>query len=564
MIFSEYKYERPNYELTKDKITILINKIIESNDVGDTKKFINDVNVIRNSIFTMNTIASIRFSINTQDEFYSKEIEYWDEYEPFYDELYSGFYKSLVDNKFRADLEKEFGKQFFNIVEYKLKSFSNEIIEDLQLENKLTSEYGKLIASAKIMFQGKERNLSGLTPFMQSKDREMRKRASEANYKFFTDNEDTIDRIYDDMVKVRTKIAHKLGFKNFVELGYIRMLRTDYDSEMVKNFRKQVKEFIVPVASKLYEKQKNRLSLDELEYYDEKFEFLTGNAKPKGDAQWILNNGIKMYSELSSETKEFFDFMTKNQLMDLVTKKGKRGGGYCTFIPDHKSPFIFSNFNGTAGDVKVLTHEAGHAFQCYRSKWITIPECHFPTYDSCEIHSKSMELFTWPWMKLFFGDEEQKYKYSHLGGIIKMMPYHVTVDEFQHFVYENPSATPKERKTAWRNIEKQYLPHKNYKECDFLERGGYWFQQAHIFKSPFYYVDYALAQICALQFWERDKENHEEAWADYLKLCNAGGTMSFVNLVKYANLNSPFEDGCVSSIVGDIDRYLESIDDKTL
>ncbi len=564
MGFNEFKYERPNYEKIKEKLMGLIDKTNESNSVIEVKELINEINEIRNEIVTLGTIANIRYSINTEDEFYSKEREYWDEYDPLYNEINSEFYKVIVNSKFRLELEKEFGKQFFSIAEYNIKSFSKEVIKDLQLENKLSSEYSKLIASAKIMFEGEERNLSGLTPFILSEDRDMRRRASEAKYKFFTDNEAEIDRLYDEMVKVRTNIAHKLGFKNFVELGYVRMLRTDYNSEMVSKFRDQVKDYIVPIADKLYKRQVERLELDQLKYYDEKFEFLTGNAKPKGNPEWIVNNGKNMYSELSAETKEFFDFMIENDLMDLVTKKGKEGGGYCTYIPNYQSPFIFSNFNGTSGDVDVLTHEAGHAFQCYRSRWISIPECNFPTYESCEIHSMSMEFFTWPWMKLFFEDEEAKYKYSHLGDAIKFIPYGVTVDEFQHFVYENPDATPDERKKAWRNIEKKYLPHKNYEECDFLERGGWWFQQAHIFNSPFYYIDYTLAQICALQFWKKDQDNHEQAWEDYLRLCNVGGTMSFVNLVKHANLISPFEEGCVSSVTGEIDKYLGSIDDKNL
>lgn len=564
MGFNEFKYERPNYEKVKEQLFSLIDKINESNGLIEVKELINEINAIRNDVDTLSNIASIRYSINTEDEFYSKEREYWDEYEPLYNEIYSEFYKAIVNNKFRLGLEKEFGKQIFSIAEYNLRAFSKEVIKDLQLENKLSSEYSKLIASAKIMFEGEERNLSGLTPFVLSENREVRRQANEAKYRFYTDNEDEIDRIYDDMVKVRTTIAHKLGFKNFVDLGYVRMLRTDYNSEMVSKFREQVKDYIVPIANKLYERQRERLGLDQLKYYDEKFEFLSGNAKPKGSSEWIVNNGMKMYSELSPETKEFFDFMIENQLMDLVTKRGKEGGGYCTYIPNYQAPFIFSNFNGTSGDVDVLTHEAGHAFQCYRSRWISIPECNFPTYESAEIHSMSMEFFTWPWMKLFFEDEEAKYKYSHLGDAIKFIPYGVTVDEFQHFVYENPNATPEDRKNAWRNIEKKYLPHKNYEDCDFLERGGWWFQQSHIFNSPFYYIDYTLAQICALQFWKKDQENHEKAWEDYLRLCNVGGTMSFVNLVKYANLISPFEDGCVSAITGDIDKYLKSIDDKKL
>lgn len=564
MKFNEFEYKRPNYEEIKNKYTILLNKLRDAQTVDSQQNYIAEINKLRAHIESAATIASIRNSIDTQDKFYDEEREYWDEHAPLYEELDSSFYKEIVNSKFRNELENKIGKQFFTLAEFSLKSFSPEIIEDLQLENKLSSEYTNLIASAKIMFEGEERNLSGLTPFITSSDRAMRENASEAKYKFFTDHEEQIDRIYDDMVKVRTKIAKKLGYKNFVELAYVRMKRSDYNADMVANFSKQVEKYLVPAASKLYKRQQQRLGFDKLRYYDEKFEFLSGNPKPHGNAKWILDNGVKMYSELSPETKEYFNFMVENELMDLITKKGKAGGGYCTYIPDYKSPFIFSNFNGTLGDINVLTHEAGHAFQVYSSRWIDIPECNFPTYESCEIHSMSMEFFTWPWMNLFFEEETDKFKYAHLGDAVKFIPYGVTVDEFQHRVYENPDMTPAERKSTWREIEKKYLPHKNYEGCDFLERGGWWFQQAHIFNSPFYYIDYTLAQICALQFWKRAQEDRKSAWEDYLKLCKVGGTKSFLELVHYANLVSPFDDGCVSSIISSINNWLDSIDDKKL
>lgn len=564
MKFSEFKYERPNYEEIKLQLKSLIKGFSTANDSKSQYDYIGRINEVRNHIMTLSTIAEIRHTIDTQDEYYDGEQAYWDEYSPLYKELDTLFYKELVNSKYRAELEKELGKQFFNLAELSLKSFSTEIIEDLQLENKLTSEYTKLTAAAKIMVEGEERNLSGIVPFTQSKDRSVRKRALDAKYNYFVENEAEIDRIYDELVKVRTKIAKKLGFKNFVELGYVRMNRSDYNPEMVGNFRKQVKEYIVPAASKLYERQKERLGLDELTYYDESFEFISGNATPKGSPEWIVENGTRMYSELSPETKEFFQFMVDGELLDLVTKKGKRGGGYCTYIPDYKAPFIFSNFNGTSHDIDVLTHEAGHAFQVYLSRWIEIPECNFPTNESCEIHSMSMEFFTWPWMELFFKEDTDKYKFYHLGHAIKFIPYGITVDEFQHYVYENPEATPEERKQAWRNIEKKYLPHKNYKGCDFLERGGWWFQQSHIFRTPFYYIDYTLAQICALQFWKKANENRETAWNNYINLCKVGGTKSFLELVQHANLKSPFEDGCVSSIISSIENWLDSVDDKRL
>jgi M3 family oligoendopeptidase len=366
------------------------------------------------------------------------------------------------------------------------------------------------------------------------------------------------------MVKVRTRIAKKLGYSNFIELGYARMGRTDYDAEMVANFRDQVQKYIVPVTTKLKERQRSRIEVDQLLHYDENINFKSGNAAPKGDPDWIVKGGEKMYAELSPETDEFFSFMQNNELMDLVSKKGKQGGGYCTYIHEYGAPYIFSNFNGTSDDIDVLTHEAGHAFQAYMSRHLEVSEYNFPTSDAAEIHSMSMEFFTWPWMDLFFEEEADKYRFKHLASALIFIPYGVTVDEFQHFVYGNPDATPAERKQAWRDLERKYLPHRNYADNEYFERGGFWQKQSHIYTAPFYYIDYTLAQICAFQFWRRMHENREAAWADYLHLCSLGGSMSFTELVKEANLISPFEDGCVTSVIGSIESWLDQVDDMAL
>ncbi len=564
MKFSEFEYKRPNYNEIKEVFKEKVSNIEKSFTYEEQKKHIDDLNVIRNNIESMSTIASIRHSINTEDEIYDKENIYWDEYSPLFEELNSLFYKAIVNSKFKKDIINDYGRQFYKIVEYSLKSFSSEIIQELQEENKLCSEYTKLLSTAKINFEGEERNLSGLGSFMLSKDRSMREKASKAYYGYFEDNEDKFDEVFDKLVKVRSKIADKLGFKNFIEVGYIRMMRTDYNSEMVSNFRKQVLKYIVPLASELYNRQEKRLNLDKLTYIDENFEFISGNAVPKGSPEYIIENGKKMYSELSKETKEFFEFMLENELMDLVTKKGKAAGGYCTYIPNYKSPFIFSNFNQTSDDIDVLTHEAGHAFQLYMSRDIEMPEINFPTFESCEIHSMSMEFITWPWMELFFKEDTKKYKFTHMSAAIKFIPYGVLVDEFQHYIYENPNMDKNERKSIWRKLEKKYLPHKNYEGCDFLERGTWWFKQGHIFKNPFYYIDYTLAQICSLQFWKKIRENKDETWNDYLNICKVGGRKSFLEIVEIGNLKSPFEDGCVESVINNIQDWLNSVDDTRL
>ena len=564
MKFNEYIYLRPDYA----EISAQLNDLTEKFAVAETSeqqlKLITDINTIRNHVTTMGTISSIRHSIDTENEFYETENDYWDEHSPLYEECTVNFYKVLLSSKFIDELKAVLPDPFFKIAEFSLKSFDKSIIVDLQEENKTASLYSKLLASAQVEFEGKIYTLPQLTPLTQSTDRALRKRAMDAKTGFLQQHEAEIDDIYDKLVHLRDSIARKLGFENFIELGYIRMFRLDYNADMVANFRKQVLEDIVPVAEKLYARQAARLSLDKLRYFDVKFEFADGNATPIGDPDYIVAQGRQMYHELSPETGEFIDFLLDHELVDLVSKKGKEGGGYCTFIPDYQSPFIFSNFNGTSGDVDVLTHEAGHAFQSYQSRWIDIPECAWPTLESCEIHSMSMEFLAWPWMEKFFGDAAMKYRYTHLGDAIKFIPYGVLVDHFQHEIYAHPDFTPTERKQAWRKLEKMYVPHMDYEGNDFLEKGSYWFQQGHIFGSPFYYIDYTLAQICALQFWKRANSQDPETWPDYLKLCKLGGTKSFVGLVKAANLLSPFDDGCVKSVISDIDEWLSNIDDQSL
>ncbi|MFC7678434.1 M3 family oligoendopeptidase [Paenibacillus sp. GCM10028914] len=564
MKFTEYPYKRPDMKEIEQRFKELLQQFEAASTFEEQDEVMSAINQLRQNVDTQSTLASIRHSIDTNDQFYKAEQDFMDEAEPVIQEYITDYYRALVHSKFRSELEAKWGRQLFALAELSLNTFSPEVIEDLQLENKLATEYNQLIASAKIPFDGEELTLSQLTPYELSTDREVRQRAFTARYQFMAEHEADFDRIYDDLVKVRTKIAKKLGYNNFVELGYARMARTDYNADMVANFRQQVQDYIVPIASKLKERQRSRIGVDDLLFYDEGFTFKSGNATPKGDPEWIVENGKKMYSELSPEMNEFFTFMVDNELMDLVSKKGKQAGGYCTYIPDYRAPFIFSNFNGTSGDIDVLTHEAGHAFQVYESRGLDVPEYHFPTYEACEIHSMSMEFFTWPWMDLFFKEDADKYKFSHLSSGLEFIPYGVSVDEFQHFVYENPDATPAERKAAWREIERKYLPHRDFAGNEYLENGGFWQRQGHIFKSPFYYIDYTLAQICAFQFWVRLHENYEAAWADYLKLCQVGGSKSFVELVKYAGLTSPFEDGTVASVVGDIENWLNSVDDKAL
>ena len=563
MKFAELKYSHLDYEKLREEFEEKLGRLKNAKGLKEYLDVFKEINVFRGHISSMKELCSIRHTINTVDEYYDKENQYWDETTPRLQKYEVEFGKILLRSPYRkyAGIPESLYKTFENT----LKSFDEAIIEDLQKENILISEYGKLKASARIEFEGKIYNLASIVPLMNDHDREVRKKATKAYTDFFAENEAKLDEIYDKLVHLRDGMAKKLGYENYIPLGYIRMNRLDYDRQMVKNYRDQVIKDIVPLSVELKKRQAQRIGVDKLEYHDTGYSFRSGNPLPHGDLDELVDAALKMYTEMSQETGEFFKMMVDEELFDLPTRENKEMGGYCTGIYDYKVPFIFSNANGTAKDVDTLTHEAGHAFQAYCSfKNVDIPDLSFPTMEAAEIDSMSMEFFAHPWSELFFKEDADKYRYHHIESAINFLPYGCLVDHFQHEVYDNPEMTPQERKACFRRLEKIYKPDIDYRDYDIFERGGYFFMQGHIFQVPFYYIDYTLAQVCALQFFIRMSDKDEDFWKDYLHICSIGGTKSFVEIVKDAHLKVPFEEGCLKEVASRIKEELDKVDDTKL
>ena len=558
--FSQMKFKKPDLKKIERDCDAIINEFTSAETFEVQNKALKKMFKYSQHLYTNFSIAYVKYTCDTQDPQNVANQELIDEISPLIGVFSNRFNKALVSSKFRPELEAKWGKHLFNMVECQLETFDEKIVPELQEINKLSSEYTKLMASAQIEFRGETYNLSQMGKFSTSPDRKTRKEAAIASSKFFEDNFDKIGEIYDKLVKTRHAMALKLGYENFIELGYKSLTRTDYNADDVKGYREQIYTDLVPLTNKLFKEQAKRLKIRNPQAYDYNIMFLSGNATPKGDRDYLVDKASKMYAELSPETDAFFTFMKENELLDLETRQGKAGGGYMTYFPDYKAPFIFSNFNGTSGDVDVLTHEVGHAFQGYMSRYISCPDYHMPTAEACEIHSMSMEFIAHPWMEYFFNEEADKYRYSHTVDALTFIPYGVAVDEFQHFVYENPEITHEERCAKWREIEKKYLPHKKYDHTPVLERGGYWMRQGHIFGTPFYYIDYTLAQVVAFQFFNEARRDHGKAWRKYVKLCKMGGKYPFTELLKRANLKNPFVAGTVKNTVKPLKRYLKEFD----
>ena len=562
MKFSEMPYERPDLAAIKQQFADLLADLQAAPDYAAAREVFLREQTLSKHIDTLANLASVRNTIDTRDKFYDEEMNFWNEALPQLQECENAWSKAMLASPFRKDFAAEYGDLMFVNAEIADKAFSPEILPEMAEENKLTTEYGKLIASAQIPFEGGVYTLSQLSPFKNDPDDARRLAAWQAEGKWYKEHQAEFDGIYDKLVHLRDTMGKKLGYEGYTTLGYYRMGRNCYTKADVEKFRAAVVKYLVPLADSIYREQAKRLGKQyPMNFADNALMFRSGNPTPCGDADAIVAQGKKFYDELSPETSEFFNKMLDDQLMDLLSTPGKAGGGYCTGLGDYAVPFIFANFNGTQHDVEVVTHEAGHAFAAYMNRNRIPYATVWPSMEGCEVHSMSMEFFAWPWAEGFFGKDARKFRYSHLAGALTFIPYGTMVDHFQHIVYEKPDMTPKERHGVWKELLGVYMPWMQLgDEIPFYGEGEGWQRQMHIYQSPFYYIDYCLAQTVSLQFWAMLQKDRAEAWSHYMAYTLQGGSRVFTELLKNAGLTSPFEESCLRGVCETAKQWLDNYD----
>ncbi|MDE6104235.1 MAG: M3 family oligoendopeptidase [Clostridia bacterium] len=547
--FSEIKYARPDMEKLRAELKSYIKSFKSAKSFEEADALFLNYEKSFEHFDTMRTVAHIRNTADMNDKFYEAEMEFFNAELPKFAVEQSEADKLLLSSPYRAEFEKKYGVHLIKDIEAQVRLADERIVNEQVEEANLCQKYSKTAGCCTTEFMGESCNFYGLLKYMESPDRAVRRAAFLKWAELYESISNELDDIYLQLVKLRKTMAKKLGFKSFVEMAYLSNGHFYYTPEDIAKFRKQVVEVIVPISEKLFKAQQKRLGVDTLYYYDEMLSYPEGNAVPNGDMQKLVDCAHEMYTEMSKESGEFFDFMVSHELFDLKTREGKHQGGYCTFLTEYKAPFIFSNFNGTSADVDVLTHEAGHALQAYLSaQTLPLSSQIWATSDVCEIHSMTMEHFAYPYMEKFFGGNAEKYRRAHLAAAITTVPYLCLVDHFQHKVYAN-DFDAKGLRGRWKKLEKIYMPWRNYGGNEFLENGGFWMQKQHIFLYPFYYVDYALAQISAFEYFARSKKEPEKAWQDYLKLCRAGGSGGYFELLSCGNLSNPFKDGAVEKVM---------------
>lgn len=558
MKFSEFPYERPDVEALKVKIDACVAAVQSASTAAEQIAAVDAAVEEIQSVESMGGLAYVRNTINTKDEFYDAERNYFDETAPELEEKSNTLYATLLDSPFRAELEAHYGKTFMGNLEIARRSFRPELIPLMQEASKLESQYQKLYAGMTVEFDGKTMPLPMLGKYKGSPDRAVRRAAFEAEGRAFDAHQAELDEIFDKLVKNRNAQGRLLGHENYLQLGYDRLGRNCYGGKELEAFREQIARDLVPIIAEVKEKQRKRIGVDQLYIYDDNFRFADGNAEPEGTPEEILAAAKTMYQELSAETKEFIEFMFDGELFDVLSREGKAPGGYCTHFPTYKAPFIFSNFNGTAGDVDVLTHEAGHAFAIYRA--MNNPEIHpflhSPTMEACECHSMSMEFLTQDYHKNFFGANTAKYELAHCEDSLDFIPYGCMIDEFQHRMYENENLTPAQRNAVWEELEKKYRPWLSMDGLPFYGRYSHWQWKLHVYLHPLYYIDYCMAQTVAFQIWTLSLEDREAAWKKYLAFVDQAGTKTFADLCHSAGLRVPYEEGCIKDVGAGIRDWL--------
>ncbi len=560
--FKDIEYKRPDIEALRAAAAELGAQLEAADSFEEVEEIFFKAQDVICNVSTDMTVCSIRHDIDTRDEFYDKENEYLDSIAPQVEEIEIDFMRRLMNGPYKADFAAKYGDLLFVNMEMAEKSIAPQIMEDLARENELTSAYRKLLASAQIPFEGGTYTLSQMTPFKQDPDSQRRHAAWKAEGQFYVDNGDKLDELYDQLTHLRDEMGRKLGYDGYQQLGYYRMQRNCYTRQDIEAFRAAVREHLVPLADKLYRRQAQRMGFEyPLSFADAGLEFKSGNAKPAGTPDDILAAGKKFYHELSPETAQFIDEMYEYGLLDVLSRTGKAGGGYCTDLARYRMPFIFANFNGTSGDVEVITHEAGHAFEAWLAKDVPIVRQCWPSMEACEVHSMSMEFFSWPWAEDFFGGDARKFRFSHLAGAITFIPYGTLVDHFQHEVYDHPEMTPAERHATWKRLLGVYMPWMRLDgEIPFYSEGKGWQRQSHIYGSPYYYLDYCLAQTMALKFWAMIQEDTKSAWEIYMRYTRQAGTKTFTDLLKGADLPSPFDPSVLRDVCAAAGEYLDIYD----
>ena len=560
MKFNEMTYTRPDIGALLARCKELAAKAAAAPDGDALVRLYYEQSEAFAEYNTAANLANIHYTCDTRDEYWKAEQDFFDANGPAVTNASVEISRAFLANPHVDALTEKFGTTCVAGMKNAVLGMDDRTVELQQQFNALVSRYQQIYGGALVELDGKQLTIPQLGPYKEDLDPAVRRAAYEAEAGYFDAHRAELDELYCQIVQNLNAQARVMGYHDYSELSYVRMNRIGYGPEEIRKFRDQVANDVVPQLQKVMALRAKRTGIAHPAFTDLPILFRDGNPKPIPGYKARMDAARTMYHELSPETAEFIDFMQDNELFDVESRPGKMSGGYMTSLPSYKAPFIFANWNDTSGDVDVLTHECGHAFEGYvAERDPAIPadlEC--PGMESAEIHSMAMEFLTAPWHHLLFGKDTDKYALLHAEDSFVFLAYGCEVDEFQHIMYQNPDLTPDERNAEWLKLEKKYRPWIDFADLPFYGRGAGWQRQLHIYECPFYYIDYCLSTMAALQFFLLSLTDHKDAWERYLRLVRRAGTASYTELLETAGLKVPFEEGSIKGIAQQMTDWLEN------
>ena len=560
MKFNEMTYTRPDIDALLARCRELVAKAAAAPDGDALVRLYYEQSEAFAEYNTAASLANIHYTCDTRDAYWKAEQDFFDANGPAVTNASVEISRAFLANPHVDALTEKFGTTCVAGMKNAVLSMDDRTVELQQQFNALVSRYQQIYGGALVELDGKQLTIPQLGPYKEDLDPAVRRAAYEAEAGYFDAHRAELDELYGQIVQNLNAQARVMGYHDYSELSYVRMNRIGYGPEEIRKFRDQVANDVVPQLQKVMALRAKRTGIAHPAFTDLPILFRDGNPKPIPGYKARMDAARTMYHELSPETAEFIDFMQDNELFDVESRPGKMSGGYMTSLPSYKAPFIFANWNNTSGDVDVLTHECGHAFEGYvAERDPAIPadlEC--PGMESAEIHSMAMEFLTAPWHHLLFGKDTDKYALLHAEDSFVFLAYGCEVDEFQHIMYQNPDLTSDERNAEWLKLEKKYRPWIDFAGLPFYGRGAGWQRQLHIYECPFYYIDYCLSTMAALQFFLLSLTDHKDAWERYLRLVRRAGTASYTELLETAGLKVPFEEGSIKGIAQQMTDWLET------
>ena len=559
MKFSEMTYTRPDIEALLAQCREFAARAAAAPDSQSLTALYFEQSRAFADYTTASQLVNIHYTCDTRDAYWKAEQDFFDDNGPAVSNAQVEIFRSFLANPHVDALAETIGSTCVAGMKNAVLGMDDRTVELQKEFNGLVSQYQQIYGGAMVELDGKQLTIPQLGPYKESLDPKVRRAAFEAEAGYFDAHRDQLDQLYGKIVKNLNQQAKVLGYKDYSELSYVRMNRIGYGAEEIRSFRDQVATDVVPLLQQVMKMRSARTGIAHPTFADLPVMFKDGNPAPIPGYEARMAAARTMYHELSPETAEFIDFMQDTELFDVESRPGKMSGGYMTSLPSYKAPFIFANWNNTSGDVDVLTHECGHAFEGYLAERDpAVPadlEC--PAMESAEIHSMAMEFLTAPWHHLLFGKDTDKYSLLHAEDSFVFLAYGCEVDEFQQIMYQNPDLTPDERNAQWLKLEKKYRPWIDFDNLPFYGRGAGWQRQLHIYECPFYYIDYCLSSMAALQFYLLSLTDHKDAWQRYLRLVRRAGLASYTELLQTAGLQVPFAPGSVKGIAQQMTRWLE-------